>query len=77
MTKFLNILTNVAAYVTKNVGLIIGIVEAILKAAAGIAALTWWTKKDDKAVAWLESHSIADKIEKLAQILKKFTGFIG
>lgn len=76
MNKVLNVITNVLAYITKNVGLFTAVVESAIKVLAGIATLTP-TEKDDKLVEWLKSHSLAEKIQKVADILKKFKGFIG
>jgi len=47
-------------WIAKNIGLVIGIVEQILKVLAGIASLTP-TRKDDTIVNWLEK--LFDKIK--------------
>ncbi len=49
-----NFLTNVMAWFTKNVGLLVGIIEAVLKVAAGIVSLTP-SKKDDILVDMLSN----------------------
>lgn len=51
----LNVITNVVSWISKNAALIIGIVESILKAVAGIVSITP-TKKDDKV------YEIVDKV---------------
>jgi phage-related minor tail protein len=64
------ILGKVLAYVFKNVGLLVGIVEAILKAIGAIISLTP-SKKDDKIYAVIDKvfttikkwlYTISDKL---------------
>ena len=50
MTSFI---LGAAAWLMKNIGLIIGIVEQILKVLGGIVSLTP-TRKDDVVVQWIE-----------------------
>lgn len=58
------------SWIVKNVALIVGIIEAILKAAAGIISLTP-TKKDDKiylivdkVFSWIKKilYTLSDKL---------------
>ena len=67
MVKFL---TNAIAWIFKNLSLLVGIIEAILKVAAGIVSLTP-TKKDDAVVAFVDKwfsiikkwlYTISDKL---------------
>lgn len=60
----------VVAYIFKNLGVIIGIAEAVLKAAGAIISLTP-TKKDDGVMAFIDKwfsaikkflYSISDKL---------------
>ena len=47
------VIGKVFAYLFKNLGLIVGIIEALLKAAGAIVSLTP-TKKDDAVVAFID-----------------------
>lgn len=62
MVKFLK---GVLAYLLKNGGLIIGLVESVLKVLGGIVSLTP-TKKDDAVVAFLDTW-----FTKIKQIIYK------
>ena len=53
MDKIIIFLKGVLAYLLKNGGLIIGLVESALKVLGGIVSLTP-TKKDDAVVAFLD-----------------------
>lgn len=68
-----NFITSAIAYFIKNVSIIIEIIEAIVKLAAGIVSLTP-SKKDDKLVDWVEDNfeSLEGVLEEIAEILKKF-----
>jgi hypothetical protein len=66
----MNALTNILGWITKNIGLIIGVVEALTKVLAGIASLTP-TEKDDKIVAWIEEHKLSAKLQKVADFLEQ------
>jgi len=70
MTKVIKFLSNIVAYLFKNLGLIVGVVEAILKAIGAIVSLTP-TKKDDAIYAILDKefsvikkwlYTISDKL---------------
>ena len=50
----MNIVANILAWVSKNIALIVGIIEAILKAAAGIVSITP-TKSDDRVLAIVDN----------------------
>jgi len=67
----MNALTSILAWVTKNIGLIIGVVEALIKVLGGIASLTP-TEADDKIVEWIEDHKLSEKIQKVADFLEKY-----
>lgn len=63
-------LGKVIGWIFKNLGLLVGIVEAIIKVAAGIVSLTP-TKKDDAVVAFVDKwfsiikkwlYTISDKL---------------
>ena len=63
-------MSNIISYIFKNMALIIGIVEAVLKAFAGIVSLTA-TKKDDAIVELIDKafsaikkvlYTVADKL---------------
>lgn len=54
-------MSKIIAYVVKNLALVIGILEAILKAVSGIVSLTP-TKKDDKLLKVIDG--IFSKIKK-------------
>jgi hypothetical protein len=67
-----NFIKGVVAYLLKNSGLIVGAVEAILKALGGIVSLTP-TKKDDAVVKFLDDwftkiklviYNLMDKVAK-------------
>jgi hypothetical protein len=65
-------LNGVFAYVFKNLGIIIGVAEAIIKVAAGIVSLTP-TKKDDAVVNAIDG--VFSKIKKwLYTISDKLAG---
>lgn len=51
----MNFITNILGWIAKNSALIIGIVESILKAVAGVVSITP-TKKDDKV------YEVVDKV---------------
>jgi len=63
-------MSNIISYIFKNLALIIGIIEAILKAVAGVVSLTP-TKGDDAVVEMIDKafsaikkvlYTVADKL---------------
>ncbi len=66
-----NLITNVIGWFVKNVGLIVEILEALLKLAGGIVSLTP-SKKDDKIVALIE-----DKFDVVKKALYQLADFFG
>jgi phage-related minor tail protein len=70
--KIILFLKGVLAYLLKNSGLIVGVIEAVLKALGGIVSLTP-SKKDDAVVAFLDTwftkikgwvYNLMDKVVK-------------
>jgi hypothetical protein len=70
MDKIIAFISNIVAYVFKNLGVIIGVAEAILKAIGAIVSLTP-TKKDDAIYAFIDTwfskikkwlYDISDKL---------------
>lgn len=64
-----NFITNVMAWFVKNVGLIVGILEAIVKVFAGIASLTP-TRKDDAL-----ANLVSDKFDTIKAVIYKIADF--
>jgi len=62
----MSIIMSIAAWLIKNTALLIGVLEAISKALAGIVSLTP-TKGDDKIIDWVDK--IFSAIKKLLYTL--------
>jgi len=67
----LNFITNILGWFVKNVGLIVEILEALLKLAGGIVSLTP-SKNDDRIVGIIE-----DKFDVIKKILYQAADFFG
>ena len=71
-----NIITNIIAWLLKNVNMLVGVIKAIIKVACGLINIFQWGEDDlvDKIEEW--GDRIQEWLFKITEILKNFGGSV-
>lgn len=75
MTNLLSKITTIIGATLKVVAVVSRVLDIVVEAGAKIVTLTP-TDKDDKVIEWIKKHNVAGYIDKFAEILKNFKGYL-